>query len=346
MIRPRSVTSRAVATTLVMATFLPVPGFGTPLSLGTVRVMRGVQVSSDGGKTWLAASMAPTPLADGTWIRATTGGALLELTDGSRVSVMPFSEASIEREAHGTAIALHRGRLSLRLPARARLAIEAGDAHVRPAGDEAVTGEVLVTGDRTVGVRASRGRLEIQETAVPRRTMFASLEPVFVPKRPERRGPLFVTDAPATPPPGARAAFGPGGDSAGYVSDGQFIVHPGFSSGLTRPFPSSTVQLAMAKIPEPDRPGATPLFDVNGGYLGYESGAVFYAQAQLTPARVAQAGAPGGGAAGGSGTILGVSPAVLAIIASGLVLGGVVGVSAAGASGAFDGPATPFRPGR
>ena len=35
----------------------------------------------------------------------------------------------------------------------------------------------------------------------------------------------------------------------------------------------------MAKVPDTDRAEATPLFDVNGGYVGYLAGPAFYAQA-------------------------------------------------------------------
>jgi len=53
---------------------------------------------------------------------------------------------------------------------------------------------------------------------------------------------------------------------------------------LTRAFSPKLVRVAMNAIPERDRiVDATPLFDVNGGYVGYLSGPVFYAQAPTAP---------------------------------------------------------------
>jgi hypothetical protein len=121
--------------------------------------------------------------------------------------------------------------------------------------------------------------------------MLASLEPVFLPKRPAVSGPLFATEAPAGPPPaGARAVFNPRGESLGYLEKSQLVVSPGYTADLTRPFPAKLVQFAMARIPESNRQDATPVFDVNGGYVGYLAGPAFYAQAVgATPAQVAQA---------------------------------------------------------
>jgi hypothetical protein len=48
-------------------------------------------------------------------------------------------------------------------------------------------------------------------------------------------------------------------------------VHPGFTADLTRPFPNKLVRMAMAAILEESRSDTTPLFNVNGKYLGYLS---------------------------------------------------------------------------
>jgi hypothetical protein len=185
--------------------------------------------------------------------------------------------------------------------------------------------------------------------------MTASLEPVFLPKRPATAGPLFTVDAPAMAPIGSRSVFSPKGESLGYVRpDAQLVVHPGFTADLTHPFPVKFVQLAMAKVPEKDRGDATPLFDVNGGYLGYLAGPMFYAQAQIAQGQVAQAveGAPAGGTVLGmsTNTFLAAAGGTLAAVGGG---GIVVGQCVAdnwpcgdGGGGQTTTVATPLRPKR
>ena len=111
--------------------------------------------------------------------------------------------------------------------------------------------------------------------------MTASLEPVFLPKRPATPGPLFSADVPSeSPAAGAKAVFSPKGESLGFLQlDKQLVVRPGYTADLTQPFPPKTVQLAMAKIPAADSAIAMPVFDVNGGYVGYLAGPTFHAQA-------------------------------------------------------------------
>ena len=155
----------------------------------------------------------------------------------------------------------------------------------------------------------SQGNVRVEELAGARRTMTASLEPVFVPKRPATSGPLFAVDAPAeSPAAGAKAVFSPKGESLGFLQpDKQLVVRPGYTADLTQPFPPKTVQLAMATIPSADSAIAMPVFDVNGGYQGYLAGPTFYAQAigaQQPPAgqvQMAQAVGAGGAGAGAAG---------------------------------------------
>ena len=80
----------------------------------------------------------------------------------------------------------------------------------------------------------------------------------------------------------------------------------------------------MAKIPAADSGIAMPLFDVNGGYVGYLAGPTFHAQAiaqQQPPAGQVQTAQAVGAQGGGGG---GVNP--LYIVGGALLLaGGVVG---------------------
>ena len=122
--------------------------------------------------------------------------------------------------------------------------------------------------------------------------------------------------APASAPSGSKAVFDPKGESLGYLRpDAQLVVQPGYTSDLTRPFPAKLVQLAMARIDEKNREDAVPVFDVNGGYVGYLAGPSFHAGSQVAQAQVAQAQATqaqvaqavGAGAVAPGGTIVGMS---------------------------------------
>src|SRR5438552_3469970 len=130
------------------------------------------------------------------------------------------------------------------------------------------------------GVKMAEGRLNVHPTTPGGQTMVASVDPVFIPKRPTGSGPLFAVDGPIAPPAGAKAVFSPSGESVGYIApDGGLAIHPGFTADLTQPFSPKLVRLAMNSIQDTDqRDDATPLFDVSGSYVGYLSGPVFFAQ--------------------------------------------------------------------
>ena len=121
-------------------------------------------------------------------------------------------------------------------------------------------------------------------------------------------------------------------------------MHPGYTSDLTQPFAPKLIQFAIAKIAENDRSDAVPVFDVNGSYVGYLAVPVFYAQAQVGQAQVAQAVA--GAPAGGSAMILGMDATAFFALAG--TMGVLAGVGGAAAAGAFksDRAATPTGPNR
>jgi hypothetical protein len=252
--------------------------------------------------------------------------------------------------------------MSFRLPRDTRLEISSPTARLEPVRAELMQGELFVTREGTMGLKMSAGNVQVHELAGSQQVRLASIEPVFLPKRPPGAASVFTDSmAPASPPPGSKAVFDPRGESLGYLRpDAQLVVQPGYTSDLTRPFPAKLVQLAMARIDEKNREDAVPVFDVNGGYVGYLAGPAFRAegqvaqaqvtQAQLPPAQIAPAAGAGAGGAEAAGaapsTILGMNAegATAFLFGGGLALG-VAGVSAAGISGAF-GAATPTGPNR
>ncbi|HEX7126754.1 MAG TPA: hypothetical protein VF406_13435 [Thermodesulfobacteriota bacterium] len=318
MINRTNLVARTLAATLA-ATMMasPITAWSAPASLGTARGVRAAEISIDSGARWLALTGRSLPVLDGARIRSTSGAAMLELADGSRVNVLPYSAVRVREAADGLEIALEYGRLTFRLPEATRVVITTEAAALEPVRGEPMAGEVFAA-EETTGLKMSRGRLAVRPTAAAEPVRLASLEPVFLPKPPAASGAVFTTDLDeAAAPAGSRSVFAASGENLGYVRpDGQFVVHPGYANDLTGPFAPRTVALAMASVPEVHRATAEPLFDVNGAFVGYTSGPVFYAQATGTPTpAVSTSGAAAAGA--------GAAPPLIA----GAVIAGTAGLA-------------------
>lgn len=221
----------------------------------------------------------------GSELRTTGGSATLEMADGSRAVLLPFSAARFRDDRGATEISLLHGRLTFELPADSRLEITTPTARLVPVDERPKAGEVVVSGKGQMGLKMRQGTVQVSPLTGASRPMLASLEPVFLPPRPDGAGPFFTSDPLPPPPPSAKGVFAPGGESIGYLDqEGRLVAYPGFTSSLTRPFPAKLVQLAQASIAEEHRKSdAMPLFDVNGANVGYVAGATFYTQLQTTP---------------------------------------------------------------
>jgi hypothetical protein len=233
----------------------PLPLWSAAVSGGTARGVRAVELSLDSGKTWLALGATSMPVLDGVQLRSRNGGAILDFTDGSRLNVLPFSSVQFRETGKAAEVSLVYGRVTFQLPAQTRLELRTPTARLEPVRDQVMGGELFAGADGTTGLRMSSGALRIEELAGTKRTLTASLEPVFLPKRPATPGPLFSAEAPSeSPAAGAKAVFSPKGESFGFLQPTrQLVVRPGYTADLTQPFPRRTVQLAMAKIPDADR---------------------------------------------------------------------------------------------
>ena len=333
----------AVAVLLTLSIALPLPAIGAS-SLGTARGLKAVKLSIDGGKTWLPLGSRSLPVLEGTELRTTSGSAAISLTDGSQLNILPFTALTVRDTGPRTEISLTHGRVTFRLPASTEVEIVTPTARLEPVPGQPMAGEVFVTGAGVMGLKMTGGQLQVRELADERRVMLASLEPVFIPRKPAMSGSFFTTDAPSPVPAGARAAFNPAGESIGYLGpDRLLVIYPGFTNDLTRPFSPKLVRLATNSIPQEHRTDdAMPVFDVGGGYAGYLSGSTFYAQA------VAQAQQPPPPGAVPTGLSVGAK--------AGITLGalGAIGLGVAAGTGAFSGgggggsdpcPASPNTPG-
>ena len=245
-----------------------------PASLGTAR--GNLSVSFDDGKTWMPPGPTSFPIMDGSQIRTRSGSAALELSNGSRVTVLPFGRVQVRNAGTAPEVTLVHGRVTFRLAERSPITLATAVARLEPSEGAVAAGEVFVDPDGTTGVKLSQGSLAVRELVEPYRVLVAGSEPVFLPKRPDVEGPLFGADVSQTPPAGATAAFGPTGESLGYVGpDGRLVVKPGYTADLLRPFPAKLTRSALTTIPESQRAEATPIFGVNGRFLGHQVGSGF-----------------------------------------------------------------------
>ena len=337
---------------ILLPLLVPIPGWSASLSMGTVRGIRAVELSLDGGTNWLALGSRSLPVLEGTQLRTSNGGAVVKLSDGSQLNAMPFSLLRFREASGRTRVSLVHGRMSFRLPRDTRVEISSSTARLEPVRAEVMQGEFFVTREGTMGLKMSAGNVQVHELAGSQQVRLASIEAVFLPKRPPGAASLFANSgAPASPPSGSKPVFDPKGGSLGYLRpDAQLVVQPGYTSDLTRPFPAKLVRLAMARIDEKKREDAVPVFDVNGGYVGYLAGPAFHSEsqqvAQAQDDQAQTAPAPGAGATG-AGIFFGGN--AMDILAAGGSVFAVAGGAAAGAAAsASESPnaATPVGPNR
>jgi hypothetical protein len=302
-----------VSGSVMMFQVMAVHAWSAPASLGTVRGARTVEYALNADRTWLPLRGQSYPVMPGMQLRSKATYAAIELIDGSRINLLPFSMAQVQETADTIKISLLYGRLSFKLPSATRVEILTPSARLEPQRREAMVGEVFVNNGGTTGLKMTTGTLQVEELADAHEVRLASLDPVFIPTRPISPGPLFSSDPPSTSAAGAKGVFTPKGESIGYLqTDGHLIVKPGFTADLTHPFPTKMVRLAMAAIPEATESDVMPLFDVHGKYLGYLNGADFYPQERVAQAFQGGTSGRGGATAGGFSTndLLGVGAVV------------------------------------
>jgi hypothetical protein len=355
-----STTYRLVAALLTVLLVVPIPAASAE-SLGTIRGGTAGRVALDQGKTWVPLMKRSLPIFSGAQVRTAAGGAVIELKDGGRISVLPFSAVRFEPQQPVAGVVLEYGRMKFRLPATTAFSLQTSSGVVRPASAGAIEGELVAGTDGAMGLKMSEGTARLVALKDPAHTMLASLEPVFLPRAP-RPGITFSSDTAPMIDRASKAVFGPAGENVGYLQrDGKLVVHPGFAADLSRPMPSRLVRLAMATIPDDQQTqDAVPLFDVQGLYVGYLAGPVFHAQSTTTEpcqgikeasvqAQCLAAASESSAGSGGAGT--GPSTTKMWALGAGVVGLGGVGAGAAALSGGSSSTkpqdpaqATPFAP--
>lgn len=349
---------------LILTLTAPISVWSAVAPLGTARGFGPARLSVDASKSWLPIGARSFPILDGAELRSAGGGAVIDLTDGGRLDVFPFSAIRFETSGPAAKILLRFGRVRFRLVEQSRVEILTPSAGLEPVLPGLLVGEVFVSRSGLTGLKMTAGQLRVTPVGAPGQVLLAGREPVFLPKPPAVRGFYFTSDTPVAVPRDARAIFGPSGRSVGYLTGGDaFVMQPGFTANLTRPFPSQLVRFAMAKIPPVEVANdAMPLFDLGGHSVGYVSGPMFYAQNSGRPSAppsptqarppVTQA-QPQDALAGEEealeGTAFGMSEttvtALSAVGLGGVIAGGVgLGVSSGGGGHSSPPPATPVGP--
>lgn len=288
---------------LVLSLALPMtsaPAVGAGIALGTARGIRSAELSLDGGTSWLSLKGRSLPLVAGSRVRSTTGAVSIELADGARLTLQPFSAATLKDSAD---VVLEYGRAGFRLAPASPLGLATAVARLETSGGAPAAGEVVAARGAT-GVRVTQGSLLLREANGTPRIVRAGGGPAMVPGTSPADAAFPVADAAAPAPAGARVVFTPEGENVGYVEDGRrLVVRPGFAADLSARFPARTVEQASARVPPASRGEALLLLDANGGYAGYVADAVFYSASTAMPVAAAAAaaapGTSGQGAAGG-----------------------------------------------
>src|SRR5207302_4475429 len=184
----RRLGGRSLAAALIVALAAPVPVWSAVAPLGTARGFGLAKLSVDTGKSWLLIGQKSFPILDGTVLRSAEGGAVLDLADGSRVDVFPFSALRFENSGPPTEaakISLLYGRVSFRLAERTRVRILTPPARLEPIHPGLIVAEGFVSGSGLMGLKLAEGDLQVIRAGpgAPR-ALLASREPVFLPKKP------------------------------------------------------------------------------------------------------------------------------------------------------------------
>ncbi len=277
-----------IAGALVLGLALQVPAAAAGTALGTARGAGAAEISLDGGRRWLSLRDRAFPAMAGSQVRTTTGSIALDLADGSRVALAPFSALRLEESG---AVDVRYGRVEIRAVPRSAVVVTAGSTRVSPADPARRTvAEMVVDPAAATGVQVRQGVLRVESADGTSHVARAGDAPVVI-GRPLARQAMFGART-AAPARTGRPAFGARGENVGYLTaDGALVVRAGFARDLSRPFEQRAVAQALARIPETHRSDAAPIFDVDGRYLGYIQGASFHALAG--PAQTAPPGQSG-----------------------------------------------------
>lgn len=266
-------------------------------SLGQVRgagtlIQNGVHVPLDGGAF---------PAAGRTRLETQGGMLRLNLLNGGWVELGPYGAAVLEKTQSGLLAVVESGLLRFHLPAGVHAAFQTDKMHAVAEGAQLRDGEILAGPLGNTSVFMTKGSLAVEDLGTHRVLTARSESPVDLgagtAKIRRTPVPAGLAEGDAELPAGAKPVFGADGRSLGYMpKGGGFVSSPGVVPPLSHP-------IAESKVPSM-LPGATPVFDKHGNYLGFVKSGVFNAKLEndpdFTPFIIAGAVLAGVGAGVGS----------------------------------------------
>ncbi|QSR85465.1 hypothetical protein [Methylacidimicrobium sp. B4] len=243
---------------------------GQVRGVGTL-VQNGLRVPLDGGAF---------PAASGARLE-TQGGALrVNLLDGSWVQLGPYGAATLEKTPSGLLATVASGLLRFHLPSGVHASFQTERMHAVSEGAQVRDGEILAGPLGSTSVFMTQGSLPVEELGTHRVSVATVASPVDLgagaAKIRRTPHPAGLAEGDAELPAGAKPVFGADGRSLGYIpKGGGFVSSPGVVPPLSHP-------IAESKIPSM-LPGATPVFDKHGNYLGFVKSGVFNAKLENDP---------------------------------------------------------------
>src|SRR5207247_11406150 len=119
----------------------------------TVRADTGVKATLDKGRTWLELKGNAVPVVSGTEGRSAGGAGAIELKDGSRIEVLPFSAVQCQQVSGDPRVSVTYGRGNFNLHPQSKLQIVTPVARLESAEGGPVSGELFLTGGRVMGLK-------------------------------------------------------------------------------------------------------------------------------------------------------------------------------------------------
>src|SRR5262245_11611746 len=89
---------------LIMFQVLAIHAWSAPASLGTVRGAQTVEFTLNSDRTWLPLRGQSYPVMPGMQLRTKATYSALELIDGSRINLLPFSMAQVQETPDATQV--------------------------------------------------------------------------------------------------------------------------------------------------------------------------------------------------------------------------------------------------
>ncbi|MDD2677325.1 MAG: hypothetical protein PHP75_07665 [Methylacidiphilaceae bacterium] len=200
--------------------------------------------------------------------------------DGSWVELGPYGAAVLEKTQAGLRANVESGLLRFHLPAGVPAFFQTEKMQAASEKGQIRDGEILAGPLGNTSVFMTKGNLPVEDLGTHRVSVASSANPVDLgagtAKIRRTPRPAGLAEGDADLPAGAKPVYGADGHALGYMpKGGGFVSSPGVVPPLSHP-------IAESKVPS-TLPGATPVFDKHGKYLGFVKSGVFNTKLENDP---------------------------------------------------------------